>query len=471
MSLSNKDLSDIASEIAASKDQMATDKANIPKIDAQVQAKQASADKTAILYRDSNDERVDPYQTERSWLDGVTATPITQQQIDDAAARTSSNIFFPITWSLSNAKLTPSGNGNPTTTNSANESSTLNNSIENNGLISMINLLRNGQAGSSGTFLTNTYSPGDTAIALDSVNMSVNSILYISGSGTSAAVRITDLSLGTIVEIIPPAHTITSGGSVASNIPGFSNAERTTLTSGSYQNILTQLTGKISISAGVWGTALNNQLTQLKINIDNPSQITTAKTNVQNAITAYSNWNALSNTGASGKYVNSSLDNLANAYNTRNSGFSSRISEITAALGSVSQDDKGNYSGNGQYLQRFKSLNFLINSANGPLYEKNAIANAKGTTEAKVANGVDKLATYANITRYMSFTSNSTGTSSISVDNATQFSNGDNIVITGSDLPSISATIVSISGTTVTLDKNIPKEYTKTAKAGIIKAV
>jgi hypothetical protein len=234
---------------------------------------------------------------------------------------------------------------------------------------------------------------------------------------------------------------------------------------------LTQLTNRIISTSSSWNTTLTNQLNQLKINIDQASQTTTAKNNVTTAQTGYGTWNALSNTGVSGKFVNASLDDYALIYNAKNSQISGRVSQIITNLGSVSQDSEGNYSGTGQYLQRFKCLNYLINGANGAQFQVYTLKSAKTNFENKVSNNVDKLATLSNLVRYGAFTADSNGGPTIAIDGANQFSPSDTILLTGTNLPSIEASIVSISGSSVTLDKNIPKEFNKASKAGIIKRV
>lgn len=473
MPLSNKDLSDIAREYATAKSDQADDKAAIPNIQEQITKKESQAERVYIPYNNAQIERATPYETEHRWLDGTTYTTITTQQITDAGNRTTGNIFFPLSWSKSNAMLTANGNGNPKTNSGNNESIVLSNTVENQGLISQIDLLRNGQSSARPTDnLDLAYSPGSPTIEVNDTGHTNGNLLYISGSGTSALVRITNVvgTTLTITEIIAPQNTISIGGTVVENIPGFTNSERNTLTSSSYQNILTNLTNRIISSAALWNTALNNQLAQLNINIDAAAQITTTKTNVNTAKTAYDVWFALSNTGASGKFVDTSLNDLATAYNTRTSQIPVRASQITTALGSVSQDAEGNYSGNGVYLQRFKTLNFLINGANGPLFELNGLRAAKTNFEQKVTNTADKLATYNNIVRYGAFTADPTG-AVVKVDGASQFSNGENVLLTGNDLPSIQCTVNLVSGSNITLNITIPKEYTKASKAGIIKAV
>lgn len=475
MPLSNKDLSDISREFAVSKQDMGDDKNAIPNIQAEVDKKNEQSDRLYVPYNDAHVERVTPYETEHRWIDGTTYTTITQGQIETFSADTGKNsYFFPLSWTKSNPQIQANINGNPKTSSGNHEFYTINTTLENHGLIATIGLLRNGQVGAPSETLDLAYSPGASTIELNSVSgFTIGKLLYISGSGTSALVRITNIVSTTIsiTELIPPASTIsTSGSLVVENIPGFTNSERNTLTSTLYQRILDQLVIWIKAQALLWDTAMANQQAQLNINIDAAAQIAAAKTAVSTGRTAYSTWFALTDTGASGKFVDTSLNNLATGYNTRNSGFGARTSEITTALGNATQDGEGVISGSGLYTQRFKCLSYLINTANGSLYQANTLKAAKTTFEDKVKANADKLATFSNLVRYAISTKDPVG-NTMEVDGIAQFSVSDAVVLTANDLAAIECTITGISGKVVTLSATIPKEYNKGSKAGIIKRV
>lgn len=473
MPLSNKDLSDIAKEFTVAINDQKDAKEALPNIQAEIVKKQDQAARVYIPYNNAHIERITPYETEHRWLDGTTYTTITNDQIETVDILTGHSLyFFPIYWVFGKAQLSANANGNPKTTTINSESYALNTTLENNGLIALMTLLQNGQSSSVVADALNTsYSPGATTIQVNNTGHTNGNLLYIAGSGTSALVRITNVATTTltITEIIAPANTINAiSSSVVENIVGFTNAERNTLISSTYQRILTELTNRIITSAGVWNIALNNQLAQLNVNVDAEAQITTAKTNVNNAQTDYNTWLALTSTGTSGKFVGISLNNLASAYNTKYSLLASRVSQITTALGFVSQDILGNYSGTGLYLQRFKCLNFIINRSDGPLFAVEGIKKAQTMFEEKISNVTDKLATFSNFVRYGMATADPT-TDSIVINNVSSFSVADVVFLVGDDLPSIPAIILSISGPNVTLSITIPKQYTKSTKVGIIK--
>jgi len=481
MALSNLDLSDIAKEFAVAKSDQADDKAAIPNIQEQITKKDEQTARIYTLYNNAHVERVTPYEVERRWLDGTTYAVITQSQIETFGADGRVAYFFPVSWTKSNPQLQANGNGNPQTSSTNSESFVLNTSLTNQGLIATVNILKNGISGAGGT--TTTQNPihdipagAVTGLQLDVVsttNFNVNDLVFINKGSSSGIYTITakDSSHLTIDSLIPSSVGFTGTGSTIKNsVVGFTNSERNTLISSTYQGILTQLTNRIKTTAALWDTALANQLVQLNINIDEPAQITAAKSAITTARTAYSTWFALADTGASGKFVDTSLNNLATAYNARNSGIATRVGQITAGLGSVSQDAEGVFSGGGNYLQRYKCLGFLINTANGPIYQANGLKAAKTNFEDKVKSTADKLATFSNLVRYGAGTKDPVG-STLIIDGASQFAPSDAVILTANDLASIECTIVSISGNSVVLSATIPKAYTKATKVGIIKRV
>lgn len=474
MPLSKQDLANIAKELASAKAESDATKSGLQDIDAQVAEKRTQIDRVYILYNRSQNEIVTPYEVEHRWLNGTTHTTITQSNINDAAIRASGNLYYPIGWFNGNAKIADNSNGNPTSISSNSEYGCVNDSLETKGLVATIGLLINGQSSSvSDDTLNASYSPGSSTIEVTSGGQTNGQLLYISGSGTSALVRITSVTgteLG-ISEIIAPANTISSGGQVIQNIPGFSNVVRQTMISSSYQRILNGLTANINSTAELWNTALTNQLTQLSINLDQPAEITTAKVNVQSALSAYATWNAFPASGLTGRFTDTSIATLTSAHSTRSGQITARSSQILNNLGSITQNANGDYSGTGQYLQRFKCLNFLINSANGPLHQVHVLEQAKSAQTGKISTNADKLQTYSNVVRYASISSRPEAQNTVKLDNASQFSVLDNVLMTGDNLPALEVQIAAINGTLVTLNKNIPAEFTKDSKSGIIKSV
>lgn len=399
MELSNLDLANIQKEIDTATSALKAAQAALPTIAAAALAKQLSSDNTKMLWTESNDNRVLPYEVERSSLDGNLATPITIDQVETAAKRTEGNLFFPIDWVLPNAKLIPSANGSPFTTNSSNETVSINQ------IIKYKDLLLNGQSSGVGSdLLFSSYSPGSATITVENGGQTVGSYLLISGSGTSAFVKVTaivpngpnyDIS---IQEELAPAGVIADGGDVVSNFPGFTNSERQSLTSGSYQAVLNFFTSQINIGITQWNSTLAAQLIQLNLNNDTAtSQITSAKNNVNSAQSSIATWQGYPNTGVGSKYSDVGLNFITPIYTNRLAAVTARVSEIQVALGSVTQDSLGNYSGSGGYLTRFRAINSLINGANGAMYEAHGATTVQKLFESKTGLSLDKVSLFKDL--------------------------------------------------------------------------
>jgi len=418
------------------------------------------------------------YETERRWLDGTTYITIPFSQIDDAAKRKEGNAHFSGSWDKFTPQITANVNGNPTSNSSDNEDIALNGALSDNGLLALINFLQNGQSsGVSSHSLNVAYSPGDPTIELVSGTQTVGKYLYIYGSGTSALVFVTGAT-GTMIditEIIPPTGTIAIGENVIEGIPGFTNNERNTLVSSLYQNILTNLTNRITTRVALWNTALSNQLTQLSTNADSSPDIATAKTNIQTAQTAISTWNALPNTGTLGtdsKFTNNNLSDLATAYSARNSQRSTRVSQITSVIGTASQDaSTGNISGTGIYTQRFKSISLMINSVDGPLFQYYSKLKLKNVNDQSNQNELGKLEIFSTTAKIFPLKSNAVGTNVVVLQNSAGLSVGNHVLVVANGLPDIEADVTNVAGNNVTLSKIVPATYTLVQKASLAKAL
>jgi hypothetical protein len=275
-----------------------------------------------------------------------------------------------------------------------------------------------------------------------------------------------------VQEIVAPQNNIQKVNSlVKENIPGFSDLERQDLYSLKFQNILNTLIQRITASLVKWKVAVDGQNSSLIVNYDTSLSTTQAKTKISSLISMYTSWDAKPSSGVDGKWKNSNFLSLRDAINLRFTEIPARSSDITTALGSVSQDANGRYSGSGHYLQRFKCLNFLINGANGTLYERYNLEILKNTFESKVSNELDKFSTFRNAVAYSSIIEDHKGTTTVKVDSTNNLNLGDKVLICADNQTALSATITAISGLSISLDKEIPPLYTKSTSAGIIKAL
>jgi hypothetical protein len=475
MPLSESDLSSIAKEISNAKKELDGAKDAVPNIQKQVAEKIEAVKRIKILYNNSAADKVDPLEEEHKWLNGTTYSKITDEIIDASAKRSDGNIFFPTDWKISAAKVVDLSNGNPKTSTADNELEVINKSLANSGLKALIDLLIDGQSSSmADTSLSSNYTAGSGTVQITAGSATVGRLLYIS-DGTNSGCFLILSKIGTSIEvqeIIPPQGNIQKINSlVKENIPGFSDSERQNLSSLKFQNVLSVLIQRISSSLVKWKTDIDGQSFSLAVNYDASASTSQAKTKISSLVSLYASWSSKPSTGATGKWNNSGFLPLRTAINARPSEISARSSDIVTVLGSVSQDSKGRYSGSGHYLQRFKCLNFLINGANGALYERYNLEILKNTFESKVSNELDKFSTFRNAVVYSSMIEDHKGSSSLRFDTVAGLSVGDKVLVCADNQNALSLTITAISNLSISFDKEIPAAYSKSASGGLIKAI
>jgi len=126
----------------------------------------------------------------------------------------------------------------------------------------------------------------------------------------------------TIDSIVPTAIGISSP-TVSNVFPGFNNATRTSMVSGSYQEILDSLASIIDSLVSSWEARLVDQTTQLNANDDDRAtqlaQISAAVMNVFTANLAINAWQALPSSGATGRFTDASLSPLETVISSRTS--------------------------------------------------------------------------------------------------------------------------------------------------------
>lgn len=480
MSLTISQVAEVAKELAQSDDKIAQAEEAIAQGEEDKAALKEKNDTIKVFY-DTSNNTVNAYQTEHRWIDGTTYTQIPFSDIDNAAKRELGNIFFPAGWTNFAPFKADKVNGLPKSTSSNSESDIITGSVPSSGIDALIDFLINGQAsGVSDDTLDNltSYSPGDTQIEVSNGGQTPGSLLMISGSGTSALVIATNVSGTTIdiTEVVAPASTISASGSqVIENISGFTNSERNTLTSSSFQNVLTTLTNRLKTSVGLWKTSLNNQIAQLQANEDDDrsTEISDAESDASLAVGTIEGWESLPDTGSTGsdsKFTDNNLANITSETSARVSFISTRTAQIEAALGSATQDSEGGIGGTGVYRDRFERISLMINSTDGPLFQFYASDASQNASRQNIRNTKQKAKTFASGVFTSVLTENPTGTNIIVVKNAGNFSIGDTIVLTAPGLDDLVAEITNISGNEIELSKEISQDYNIEANSSIAKS-
>lgn len=446
-----------------------------------VKADLQSQDDSLKIFFDKYNNLIGPYQNERRWVDGTTYATITNADIVTSAQKLPGNKFFPTdgSWTKFQPHKHPSSEGGPTTNSTNSELGTFSGNIQTGGLTISLDLLLNGQSsGVPDDTLSLAYINGSGSMTVTTGGQTIGKLLIVADGSVSGLFLVTGVAglVLTVTEVIVPNGSLTAVANVVENIPAFTNTERNTLVSSTYQNILTQLTNNIKASVILWQTAINNQLTELNANTDSrspqSSEITAAKADIMPTLTVINTWQSLPDTGSSGtdsKFVNINITPLQSSISSRTSFSSTRNSQITTALGSITQNPDGTFTGTGLYNLRFIQIDSRINLAGGPLteyYEKN------GATDALtqiVNNANSRLATYNAELRTEALSQNPNNTNTITVASVLGFSMSDSVFVMVDTQTELSGTISNITGMNITLSFIVPSTYTKALKARLYK--
>lgn len=439
-------------------------------------------DNSLKIFFDKYNDMANAYQTEHRWINGTTYSVIINSELEDAAQKKPGNKFFATdgSWLNFQPKKHISSEGLPTSISAGHETEIFTKSIQTGGLTALLNFLLNGQtSGVVNDTLAAAYVPGTGTMTVTTGGQTVGNLIILEGGGFSGLFKV-DAAVGpllTVTEVFAPNGTLPmTTTTVKENITAFTNTERNTLVSTLYQNVLTLLTNAIISSVLSWETVLDNQMTQLNLNTDSRSpqatEITTTKADITNAKNIIDAWQALPNTGVTlldSKFVNVNITPIQSEVTARTSFNTTRNTQITTALGSISQAGDGSFTGTGVYFLRFTQINLRINLVGGPLteyYEKNLAVSAL----SEIANtAVSTSATYNTELRMEPLTANATGTNIVSVASITGLAVSNSIFIVADSLSELSGTITAINGLNITVSFVVPNTYTKALRARLYK--
>lgn len=439
-------------------------------------------DNSLKIFFDKYNDMANAYQTEHRWINGTTYSTIINSELEDAAQRKPGNKFFATdgSWLNFQPKKHISSEGLPTSISGGHETEIFTKSIQTGGLTALLNFLLNGQVSVVvNDTLAAAYTPGSGTMTVTTGGQTVGNLIIVEGGGFSGLFLV-DTAVGTLLtvtEVFAPNGTLPmTTSTVKENIVAFTNTERNTLISTLYQNVLTLLTNAIIASVLSWETVLNNPLAQLNLNTDSRSpqatEITTAKADINNAKSIIDLWQALPNTGVTlldSKFVNVNITPIQSEVTARTSFNTTRVTQITTALGSISQAVDGSFTGTGVYFLRFTQINLRINLVGGPLteyYEKNLAVSAL----AEIANtAVGTSVTYNTELRMEPLTANATGTNIVAVASTTGLAVSNSIYIVADSLSELSGTITAINGLNITVSFTVPNTYTKALRARLYK--
>lgn len=465
-----------------------------------------NADSSQIIYQnvdDGNKEFFDfysgianQYDSEAAAIDGGTRATFDETDVQDSAVQADPNLFFPVSAPFNlflNPYIVDEVNGVTTSTSTTGERTTITlaasaASPSGNGILQIEDILVNGFNYGTGTdTLAVAYSSGGTAIETTApLGASVGQYLYLRDASKSCILVVTAVA-GVDITVYPLttfAGTIAIGSTISQAFAGFSAATRRSLSSGApIQSILDALTttGSNSLITKVltWETDLNTELTALTANEDTrttqTAQIAAAIASVNTALTAINTWQALSNTGAGGKFDDAPLAALISAANTRYTYTTTRLSQISTAVGSVVDNLDGTYTygtiATDIYYQRYRWLDIRINRALGSLTRSVNSARGANSIQALIDNNDFLYTAYQTVIVATRFADDSTGTNQAEVDNATIFSTGDSCYVVSETVGELAVVIQDIASSILTFNIDIPVGYLKTDLSRIYKIV
>lgn len=358
------------------------------------------------------------------------------------------------------------------------EQNILTNTSVYDGLTEMIFRLSNGiTGGTNSTTTTTTSIPSGVIVSLtlsvvSSTGFAATELLYINNGAASGIYKIISTTGGITptITVSSVVHSLTgiSTGTIKNTVVAFTGTERQNLTSATYQEILTNITNRINALITEWEGKIDSQIALVNGDDRSPqnTQITAALADVANTKVIIDAWQALSNTGVSGKYVAASIAPISAEITARQTFMGTRITQITTALGGTSLDalfqtgaTYGTNSPNNPYFNRYKWLNFRINRASGSLRRYYSANQAKDAVTQLLADNTTIKGEYDSyfLTKAVVFND---GSDILHLKDLTGLSNGNLLTVVSETQPEISRTIVQTMGTTqVKLDAPVPTTY------------
>lgn len=457
------------------------------------------------------------YEGERQALNGVVAASFVEADIVSSANEATGNIFFPVVTSgptpgIPNAPFLipgavdttnpPDGvsdgmvdavNGVAASQDASWEQSLLSNppappANSGDGLTEIIDILQNGFSGAVGTNtdLSADYVVGSgTMSVVSGVNIADGEwvIAQKEGGGISGLFLVTaggGTATLTVHEIVPPSGNIVApvppnDTDVTNTFVGFTNTERTNLVAtvdGDFQDVLDGLTtagphamlGKVT----TWEGKLDTQATALSGNDEERAvqqgENTTADTNITATKGVIDTWQALGNTGAGGKFTDAGLGPVSTEIASRSGEVTTRLTEISGALGLVTDDGDGTFSVSNEldiYPQRYKMVNARINRAFGSLKRKIGSEKNTGTLQAIEDLLTDQQEEYVTRMVATRLSANPSDSREVTVDDGSGFAVGDTVFVVSEGQSELTGTIRLIDDVKIVLSFTVSSAYVR----------
>lgn len=179
------------------------------------------------------------------------------------------------------------------------------------------------------------------------------------------------------------------------------------------------------------------------------------------AVATLTTWASKPNTGATGRFVNTSLTPIQSLITTRQLFVTSRTAQILMAIGNVVDNGDGTYGGivGSSYYERYKWLDVRLNRASGSARRYFDSSSSLGALNTLSTNNTN-LATDYNAYFLTKAVTNQEGKPIIFVNDVNGLSIGDTITAVSETQPEISRTITNLISTNqVQLSAALPLSY------------
>ncbi len=163
------------------------------------------------------------------------------------------------------------------------------------------------------------------------------------------------------------------------------------------------------------------------------------------------------------KMSSAEITALKNALTARASFSSTRTSQVTAYLGSITQDlGTGNVTGTGLYYERWAFIQLRLNLLGGSLVALKGFDRVDTAQDEQIANINSAKAAYELLLKCTPLAAKASGTKYIHVKSSQGFSVGDTVYIITDGQAELTRNIRAIDGNRITLGQDVPANYRET---------
>lgn len=441
---------------------------------ADAQADALKDDNTNAVFYLNYQNIVRQYHMELHSLNGTIKTDYQDQTLVDSAKGIPGNLHFPTVpppWPNFNPKLLDANLGNPTSFDSSNE---VNATSDANAAITTL-LSGYSDGGTSDTLLT-AWSGGDLEVTTGGFSAGQRVVV---GFDTLALITGTAVPPGPPGPLVPAqlltvtvlagASSASMGATVVAGHSGWTNAERSGGGTTS-PSILAYFENIAATAIGVWNSTLALQLSALNANdatSPEDTQIAQARLDVSAAQGSIVSWQV-----SAFPYADGPIGTVQAAITLRTgTQIPNRASEINTALGTVSQNSDGSFTGSGEYLNYFKWVNQRISRSGGTLTKYYGFSLTISYVNNTTVNKQDQLDDYEDHMVVHGFANDANGTNVIQLAAVTGYSNGDTLsIVDESVLATLVVTILGITGNNVTVSAPV-SGFTANNSARAVKVI